>query len=253
MSPLLRDDRTDRCHARAAPPRDLGIAKDTAAGAPAHLVVAGCAIHPRRSDRDRCPGNSHHSDTASRDPTAAPNLTTGRQSLQPAPATRISAERRDNTVTVTWASIARPTSTDWFGIYRVGDPDTAYQDWAYVSCTKAPDQARASGSCSLPAPAGTGAYDIRLFTNNGYTRLARSEQVASSLAAGGQVGLKVSADVADLRSVVNVQWQAIDGATATDWIGLYRSGAADTAHMTWLYVGCAQLPLDARPRGSCNV
>jgi Cysteine-rich secretory protein family len=186
-------------------------------------------------------------------PTAAPNLTTGRQSLQPTPATRISAERRDNTVTVTWASIARPTSTDWFGIYRVGDPDAAYQDWAYVSCTKAPDQARASGSCSLPMPAGTGAYDIRLFTSNGYTRLARSEQVANNIAAGAQVGLHVSADVADRASVVNVQWQAIHGAASTDWIGLYRSGAADTAPITWLYVGCAQLPLDARPLGSCNM
>ena len=115
---------------------------------------------------------------------------------------------------------------------------STYQDWAHVSCTKMPDQARASGSCSLPMPTGTGAYDIRLFTNNGYTRLARSEQVASSLAAGGQVGLKVSADVADLGSVVNVQWQAIDGATATDWIGLYRSGAADTAHLTRTFKQC---------------
>jgi hypothetical protein len=53
---------------------------------------------------------------------------------------------------------------------------------------------------------------------------------------------------------VNVQWQAIDRATSTDWIGLYRSGTTDdTAHPTWLYIGCAQVPLDARPLGSCNV
>jgi uncharacterized protein YkwD len=185
-------------------------------------------------------------------PTAAPTLARGPQSLQPTPATRISAERRDRTITVSWASIAQPTSTDWFGIYRVGDPDAAYQDWAYVSCMKLPDQARASGSCSLPLPAGPGAYDVRLFSSNGYTQLARSEQVTSSVAAA-QVGLKLSAEVADRGSVVNVQWQAIDGATATDWIGLYRSGAADTEHLTWLYVGCAQVPLDARPLGSCNV
>jgi hypothetical protein len=155
---------------------------------------------------------------------------------------------------VTWANIAQPTSTDWFGIYRVGDPDAAYQDWAYVSCAKAPDQARASGSCRLPLPAGTGAYDIRLFSGNGYTRLARSEPVATSVAAGAQVGLTLNAEVADRGSMVNVQWHGIDGATATDWIGLYRSGTTDdTAHLTWLYVGCVQVPLDARPLGSCNV
>jgi hypothetical protein len=187
-------------------------------------------------------------------PTPAPTPASGPRSPQPTPTTRISAERRDNTVTVTWASIARPTSTDWFGIYRVGDPDAGYQDWAYVSCTKAPDQARASGTCSLPAPAGTGAYEIRLFGNNGYARLTPSEQVANSVAAGAQVGLTLSPEVADRGSVVNVQWQGIAGATATDWIGLYGSGTTDdTAHLTWLYVGCAQVPLDARPLGSCNV
>jgi hypothetical protein len=52
--------------------------------------------------------------------------------------------------------------------------------------------------------------------------------------------------------VVNVQWQAIDNPSRTDWIGLYRSGDPDAAQIDWLYIGCAQIPLDARPLGSCN-
>ena len=195
-------------------------------------------------------------------PTVARTGTTGPESRLSTPTALIAAEHRENTINVSWVGLAQPTSTDWFGIYRVGDPDTAYQDWAYVSCTKEPDQAHASGSCSLPMPAGTGAYEIRLFSGNGYTRVARSEQVGNvaagaqvgnNVAAGAPVGLKLSAEVADRGSVVNVQWKTIDRATPTDWIGLYRSATADTAHITWLYVGCAQVPLDARPLGSCNV
>ena len=53
--------------------------------------------------------------------------------------------------------------------------------------------------------------------------------------------------------VVNVQWQGIESPSRTDWIGLYRSGEPDAAQVDWLYVGCAQIPLDARALGSCNL
>jgi hypothetical protein len=50
-----------------------------------------------------------------------------------------------------------------------------------------------------------------------------------------------------------VQWRGIGSASTTDWIGLYRPGDANTAPISWQYVGCAEVPLDARPLGSCNV
>jgi hypothetical protein len=39
----------------------------------------------------------------------------------------------------------------------------------------------------------------------------------------------------------------------TDWIGLYRATGGDSAYLNWSYVGCATVPLDARPMGSCNL
>ena len=65
--------------------------------------------------------------------------------------------------------------------------------------------------------------------------------------------MTLQADAAARGSVVNVQWQGVAAPAATDWIGLYRPGDGDTQEISWLYVGCAQMPLDARPIGSCNM
>jgi subtilisin family serine protease len=80
------------------------------------------------------------------------------------------------TVTATWNGIAVPTSTDWIGLYAVGAGDGAYLAWLYVSCTHTPGAAQAGGSCPLQIPGSVppGAYELRLFAANGYTRLATS-------------------------------------------------------------------------------
>jgi hypothetical protein len=82
------------------------------------------------------------------------------------------------TVTATWSGIATPTSTDWIGLYVPGSADTAIvlNTWIYVSCSKTPTVGATSGSCSFPIPSGltAGTYELRLFANNGYTRLAVS-------------------------------------------------------------------------------
>jgi uncharacterized protein YkwD len=173
-----------------------------------------------------------------------------------APTPRLAARQDAATITVTWTDVARPSSTDWFGIYRPGDSDRAYQDWSYVACGKLAEQARASGSCSLPVPtslAGAGThYQIRLFSNNGYTLLARSDTLVNGTGVA-QTTLQVSPEAAVPGGLVNVQWQGIPTPSGTDWIGLYRLGDADGAPIDWTYVGCARNPLDARPLGSCNL
>ena len=52
----------------------------------------------------------------------------------------------------------------------------------YVSCTKTASNALASGSCSytLPATLAAGNYELRLFSNDGYTRLATSKSFSPS-------------------------------------------------------------------------
>ena len=70
-------------------------------------------------------------------------------------------------VTVTWNGIASPSATDWIALYAVGAPDSAVRVWRYTKGT-------AGGSATLRVPFLTlpGAYEVRLFAQNGYARLA---------------------------------------------------------------------------------
>ena len=61
------------------------------------------------------------------------------------------------------------------------------------------------------------------------------------------------ASAAQRGNTVSVQWRGISPSSAWDWIGLYQPGDADAAPIEWMYVGCLQTPLDARPVGACNV
>jgi RHS repeat-associated protein len=72
-------------------------------------------------------------------------------------------------VTANWSGIASPSPTDWIGVYSPGAANTAFMDWIYVSCSKTPVAALASGSCSLVIPAGS---ELRLLANDGYSVLA---------------------------------------------------------------------------------
>ena len=82
-------------------------------------------------------------------------------------------------MTVNWSAVANPATRDWIGLYRVGDPDTAFVTWVYdSSCTQvAGNTAKSSGSCSFPMTVAGGNYEFRLFSNDGFTRLATSNAV----------------------------------------------------------------------------
>jgi hypothetical protein len=87
-----------------------------------------------------------------------------------------------------------------------------------------------------PQPPG-GAYDIgayeRTGTATGGTTLSASP---SSVAPGG---------------TITATWSGIATPSATDWLGLYTPGAANTAYLAWIYVSCSQTPGAARAAGSC--
>jgi hypothetical protein len=78
--------------------------------------------------------------------------------------------------TVAWTGIAAATSTDWMGLYVPGTVNASLVARAYVSCSLIPDASRASGSCVYEQPGGLppGTYELRLFSNDGFTRLATS-------------------------------------------------------------------------------
>ena len=72
-------------------------------------------------------------------------------------------------VTATWSGIPAPSATDWLGLYTPAAQHTSYISWRYTTGT-------ASGNVPFTIPAGTapGTYQLRLFSNNGYTLLATS-------------------------------------------------------------------------------
>src|SRR5262249_50345854 len=90
-------------------------------------------------------------------------------------------------VLVAWSGLTSPTATDWLGLYRAGAADTDLLGWVYVSCSATPSVARACGACSarVPTSVATGAYEVRLFANDGYTRLASTPLNVAGSSQGG--------------------------------------------------------------------
>jgi hypothetical protein len=91
-------------------------------------------------------------------------------------------------VHVQWSGIDPVTLTDWFGVYPPGTPDTefnwwTYDTWAYLSCGHQPGTTilRPSGYCYFPIDPNlpTGTYEVRLFANDGFTRLGTAAFVKS--------------------------------------------------------------------------
>src|SRR5207249_2193482 len=137
-----------------------------------------------------------------------------------------------------------PTSTDWIGLFASsGAPNTSFLAWIYVSCSQVAGAAAASGSCAFPIPSSTPAgttYELRLFANNGFTRLATSNTL--TVTAGGGPAINVSPTSVAAGASVVATWSGIASPTTTDWIGLYVPGAANTAYLAWVYVSCSQTP-----------
>ena len=84
--------------------------------------------------------------------------------------------RAGDRITAAWNGIATPTARDWIGLYLPGTANTKFIAWTYVSCSKRPRNPRPEGSCTLVVPADlrAGEYQLRLFANNFFSRLATS-------------------------------------------------------------------------------
>jgi hypothetical protein len=136
-------------------------------------------------------------------------------------------------VTVSWSNVAGPTNRDWIGLFRPGDPDTAYIDWLYDdNCTKTGGSTTlSSGNCSFPMPSVSGTYEFRLFANDGYTLLATSGPVTVT----GGATLSATPSSVSAGGTVTVSWSSVSSPTNRDWIGLYHAGDANNAYIDWLY------------------
>jgi hypothetical protein len=133
-------------------------------------------------------------------------------------------------VTATWSGVGNPSATDWVGVYDSSSaPDPALVAWSYTN-------GAAAGSVNVTVPLGATAgtsYELRLFANNTYTRLATSApfEVTASATTIAASPASVTAGGA-----VTATWSGIAAPTASDWVGLYDSASApDPALLAWSY------------------
>jgi hypothetical protein len=69
-------------------------------------------------------------------------------------------------ITITFANASVQTGA-WIGVFMVGAAETAYLDYGYTNGATA-------GTMTLPAPAAPGTYELRMFRDSGYTKIATS-------------------------------------------------------------------------------
>ena len=158
-------------------------------------------------------------------------------------------------MTAAFSSVANPSSQDWIGLYVTGAADTAWRDYFYASsCTKTPGTARASGSCqySVPASLSGGTYELRLFSNGSWTRLAVGNTFTVT-ASYNPPAITVTPTSVAAGGTVTAAFSSVASPSSEDWIGLYVTGTADTAWRDYFYASsCTKTPGTARASGSCQ-
>jgi thermitase len=248
--------------------------RQAANGRPAHVTLdlTGTAYPAYRLDADLATGRIRTNDVrAARAPapsrTPLPTDVDGRviaaaASLSASPGTVAGG----GTVTVTWANVGPPTSSDWIGLYPVGAADVGTRlDWKYDStCTQQTNGAAlSSGSCGFTIGVANGTYEFRLFASNSYTKLATSNQITvagptltptvtgTPTPTMGQIDRSLATVAGG--GVQTVTWSGIGDPRPGDWIGLYVPGGPDTgSRIDWRYVSCSQATGSAAASGSCD-
>jgi hypothetical protein len=125
-----------------------------------------------------------------------------------------------------------------------------YLDWMYVSCTRMPGAVRPSGSCGFVVNVPPGTYQLRLYSNNGFTPLAISNDF--TVTSNSVLPFTINPSSISPGGVVTVTWNGISN-SALDFIGLYTPQSSNEAHIDWMYVSCSKTPGTAvLPYGSCQ-
>jgi len=133
------------------------------------------------------------------------------------------------TVTATWSGIASPSGSDWIGLYTPSAANTSYISYRYITGT-------ASGSVpfTIPGSVAAGTYELRLFSNNSYTRIGKSGPL--TVTALVPANLSVSPTTVVAGGTVTATWSGIASPSTSDWIGLYIPSAANTSYISSRYI-----------------
>jgi hypothetical protein len=123
---------------------------------------------------------------------------------------------------------------DWVGLFAVGAADGAYSTWRYLNgTTSLPAAGVSTASLVFDSPTSPGSYEFRLFANNTFARLTTSSTIvvsasATQIAVNGVTPPTAVSAAAGSSAVVAI---SSGPGNATDWIGLYESGAPNGAYL----------------------
>lgn len=156
------------------------------------------------------------------------------------------------TISVTWnVAGGVPSGKDWIGLFRVGDPNSAYDGnrWRYTN-------GFSPGSFTTTAPSAAGTYEFRYLVNDSFTSAASSPTITISTgtnintatvnnslntanATGAALVVSGSTTVSAGQSI-SVNWTVPSG-SAKDWIGWFRVGVSNSAFdpNRWRYTNAA--------------
>jgi uncharacterized protein YkwD len=127
-------------------------------------------------------------------------------------------------------------------IEQCGDPQSEAAQAAIAALTATPSSSPSPNSSPPPSP-----------SPSPLTPVLTTSPSTPMPTAPPPLALVVNPRLAAAGDSVNVRWSGLVAPQGTDWIGLYRASDSDSAYLNWSYVGCATVPLDARPMGSCNL
>ena len=135
-----------------------------------------------------------------------------------------------SSIQVNWAVPAGRPSTDWVGIFKIGEPNTAPR-WMQTT------NGAASGSVNATVPNENGTFEVRyLDTSN--TVLGRSTHILVTAVAPAY-SLTPSSTNVGVGKALSVTWSAPAGSSVYDWIALYRVGDPNLAYGWWRYTNGA--------------
>lgn len=133
----------------------------------------------------------------------------------------------DIDMAIRWEKIPNPTPLDWIGLYVVGAADESYVTYLYTNGKTS----GSVGSLTIPQTTEPGTYELRLFSNNGYTRLATSDIIGLF----GHSRVSASRNTYRPGDQVKFVWRDIVHENPLDWIGLYEVGSADESYLAYVY------------------
>jgi len=129
---------------------------------------------------------------------------------------------------------------DWLALHTSAASDLDFLDWKYLDGSRiVPNAGERTATVSFRMPAQPGTYNIRLFEDNGPTRLATSATI--TVQATPVTLTVIGPTTVNVGSTVQVSVAGGPGNT-TDWVGMFATSAADTAFLDWQYLSGTRTP-----------